>query len=304
MKLVLFDDFKLGVLKDGSVFDVMSAVSDIPRLHPQDLMNGLIARFSEYRGKLEAAAKGQGVPVGQVKLRPPLPRPATIDCMAVNYMEDGTKTEPAPINAFQKSPSCVIGPGDTMVLGDVPAFVFEGEAELAAIIGKPTSHVKAADALSHIFGYCNFIDGSARALGPPFFMSKSRDTFAPLGPCIVTADEIPDPQKLQVRLWVNGGLKQNFNTDDMAHNIPRCLEWLSSIHKLMPGDVVATGTNHRGLNAFQDGDKVELEIDGLERLTIDVRDDLKRTWGRETRLERQNKGLEPMSPQLTGKYAK
>ncbi len=306
MKLVLFDDFKLGVLKDGSVFDAMSAVSDIPRLHPQDLMNGLIARFADYRGKLDALTKGKGVPVGQVKLRAPLPRPATIDCMAVNYMEDGTKTEAPLINAFHKSPSSVIGDGETMILPDVPATVFEGEAELAVVIGKPASHVKAADAMGHIFGYMNFIDGSARNLPPPlgvFFQSKSRDTFAPMGPCIVTADEIPDPQKLQVRLWVNGRLTQNFNTDDMAHKIPRCIEWLSSIHALVPGDVVATGTNHRGLSAFQDGDKVELEIDGLKRLTINIRDELKRTWGRETRLERQDKGLEPISPQRTGKYA-
>ena len=99
----------------------------------------------------------------------------------------------------------------------------------------------------------------------------------------MTADEIKDPQKLQVKLWVNGELKQNFNTDDMAHKIPRCIEWVSSIHALEPGDILATGTNHRGLTAFQDGDMVELETEGLGRLTFNVKDELKRTWGRETR---------------------
>jgi 2-keto-4-pentenoate hydratase/2-oxohepta-3-ene-1,7-dioic acid hydratase in catechol pathway len=134
---------------------------------------------------------------------------------------------------------------------------------------------------------------------------KSRETFAPIGPYIVTADEISDPHKLQIRLWVNGVLKQNFNTSDMAHKIPRCVEFVSAIHTLEPGDILATGTNHRGLNAFQNGDLVELEVEGgLGRLRIDVRDDLKRTWTRETRLERQEKGHEvALAPQLTGKYA-
>jgi hypothetical protein len=90
----------------------------------------------------------------------------------------------------------------------------------------------------------------------------------------------------------------------MAHKIPRCIEWVSSIHALEPGDVVALGTNHRGLNPFQDGDLVELETEPLGRLHVKIRDDLKRTWARETRLQRQEKGLEVPTPQLTGKYAK
>jgi 2-keto-4-pentenoate hydratase/2-oxohepta-3-ene-1,7-dioic acid hydratase in catechol pathway len=120
----------------------------------------------------------------------------------------------------------------------------------------------------------------------------------------VTADEFKDPHKLQIKLWVNGELKQNFNTDDMAHKIPRCIEWVTSIHTMEPGDILATGTNHRGLSGFQDGDKIELECEGCGRLTIKVRDELKRTWSRETRLERQQKGLEGLTPQLSGKYAK
>jgi 2-keto-4-pentenoate hydratase/2-oxohepta-3-ene-1,7-dioic acid hydratase in catechol pathway len=137
-----------------------------------------------------------------------------------------------------------------------------------------------------------------------FFQMKSRATFAPIGPYLVTADEVPDPQNLQVKLWVNGELKQDYNTSDMAHKIARCIEWLSSIHDLEPGDIVALGTNHRGLSAFQDGDAIDLECEGLGRLSIKVRDELKRTWARETRLEREQKGLEGLTPQLTGKYAK
>jgi len=308
MKLAYFDDFKLGVLKGDSVVDVSSLVQSIPHTGPHDLINGLIERFADYRPQLEqAAARGQGVPISGVRIRPPLPRPTNIDCMAVNYMEDGTRSEPAPINAFHKSPNAVIGHGDTMILPDVPATIFEGEAEIAAVISKRAKNIKAADAMSCVFGYVNFIDGSARGLPPPgnvFYQMKSRDTFAPIGPWLVTADEIRDPHKLQVRLWVNGTLKQNFNTDDMAHKIPRCIEWVSAIHTLEPGDVLATGTNHRGLSSFQDGDAIELETEGLGRLRINVRDDLKRTWGRETRLEVANRGAkEVTTPQLTGKYA-
>jgi 2-keto-4-pentenoate hydratase/2-oxohepta-3-ene-1,7-dioic acid hydratase in catechol pathway len=308
MKLMYFDDYRLGVLAGDNVIDVSAAVADIPHTGPHNLISGLIERFADYRKRLEdAVARGKGTPVVKVKIRPPLPKPVNIDCMAVNYMEDGTLKEPAPINGFHKSPTAVIGNGDTMVLPDVPAGIFEGEAELAVVIGKRASQVKAADAMHHVFGYVNFIDGSARSLPPPgnvFYQMKSRDTFAPIGPYIVTADEISDPQKLQVRLWVNGTLKQNFNTSDMAHDIKRCIEWVSSIHTLEPGDILATGTNHRGLSAFQDSDRVELECEGMGRLHFNVRDDLKRTWSRDTRLEHKQKGADgAYTPQLTGKYA-
>jgi 2-keto-4-pentenoate hydratase/2-oxohepta-3-ene-1,7-dioic acid hydratase in catechol pathway len=315
MKLLYFNDFRLGVVKDGAVVDVTAVVQDIPHTGPGDLMNGLIARFDQYRGKLEdAAAKGQGVPLASVRIRPPLPKPTNIDCMAVNYMEDGTRSAPAPINAFHKSPSAIVGNGDTMVLPDAPASIFEGEAEMAVVVGKRCSHVSEAEAMDYVFGYTNFIDGSARGLPPPgnvFFQMKSRDTFAPIGPCIVTKDEIKDPQKLQIRLWNNGVLYQNFNTDDMGHKIPRCISWLSALHALEPGDIIATGTNHRGLNPFMDGDKVELETEGLGRLTFNIKDDLKRTWARKTRLQcheeanQKTPGNYPdFTPQLTGKYAK
>jgi 2-keto-4-pentenoate hydratase/2-oxohepta-3-ene-1,7-dioic acid hydratase in catechol pathway len=308
MKLLFFNDFKLGVLKDDAVVDVSRVVSDIPHTGPHNLISGLIERFGDYRGALErAAAAGSSTPLNEVRIRPPLPRPVNIDCMAVNYMEDGTRKEPAPINAFHKSPGSVAGDGDTMVLPDVPATIFEGEAELALVIGKRADNVPAANAMEHVFGYLNFIDGSARGLPPSgntFYQMKSRATFGPMGPFIVTGDEIKEPHNLQVRLWNNGRLMQNYNTSDMAHKIPRCIEWITSIHPLEPGDVLALGTNHRGLNPFQDGDLIEIETEPLGRLHLKIRDDLKRTWARETRLERQEKGLEGTTPQLTGKYAK
>ena len=307
MKLAFFDDFKLGVIRDGAVVDVTDAVSGVNHTSPQDLISRVIANFDDLKGALQQAAdSGSGVPLESVRLRPPLPKPGNVVAMAVNYMEDGTRDEPAPINAFHKSPNAVIGPGDTMILPDVPATIFEGEAEMALVIGKRASFVRQEDAFDYVFGYTNFIDGSARGLPPggnTFYQMKARNTFAPLGPWIVTADEIDDPQELPIKLWVNGELKQNFNTNDMAHKIPRIIEWVSSVHDLEPGDVIATGTNHRGLSAFQDGDRIDMETEGLGALTFSVRDDLKRTWARTTRLEMAEQGMEGTTPQISGKYA-
>ncbi len=307
MKLLFFDEFKLGILKGEAVIDVTPLVRDIPHTGPHNLISGLIERFADYRDPLhKAAEQGRGVPVRQVKIRPPLPKPYNIVAMAVNYLEEGARAVPGPINAFHKSPHSVIGDGDTMVLPDVPATVFEGEAELGVVFGKRAAGVAASDAMSYVFGYLNFIDGSARGLPPKgntSYQMKSRDTFAPIGPFLVTADEVPDPHALQVRLWVNGVLKQNYNTATMAHRIPKSISWVTSMHTFEPGDVLAMGTDHRGLGAVQDGDLIELETEGLGRLSVHVRDDLKRTWSRETRGERQRKGLEAWAPQLTGKYA-
>lgn len=307
MKILFFDDFRLGILSGDNVIDVSDKVSGIPMVGPHDLINGLIENFDQYRSLLEKAVNSaQGVPVSSVRIRPPLPRPVNIDCMAVNYMEDGTLTETPAINAFTKASNSVIGPNDTMVLQDIPATVFEGEGELGVVIGKRCYQVSQDDAMDYVFGYVNFIDGSARGLPPAsnvFFQMKARETFTPIGPYIVTKDEIANPQELPIKLWVNGQIMQDFNTNDMAHNIKRCIEFISHVHTLEPGDIIATGTNHGGLNPFHDGDTVELECEGMGRLKVNIRDDLKRTWERTTRLARKNKGLEPPhAPQLTGKY--
>jgi len=309
MKLAFFDNYKLGVVVGDKIVDVSAVTKGIKALGPQDVIRGVIEKWSSYKGKLAAAAKkGKGKPLAKVKLRPPLPKPENIICMAVNYMEDGTLPEPAPINAFMKSPSAVIGDGDTMVLPDMAASIFEGEAEIAVVIGKRASKVKAADAMKYVFGYTNFIDGSARGVVPPtnvFYQMKSRDTFAPIGPYIVTADEIKDPHKVAIKLSNNGAVYQSFNTDDMAHKIPRCIEWVTSIHTLEPGDILATGTNHRGLNPFMHGDKIELTCEGCGTLHITVRDPLKRTWARITRLQHKQSGAEGVHTKQTGgKYSK
>ena len=309
MKLLYFNDYRLGVLKGDRVVDVTTVVQNVPHTGPGNLINGVIERWAELRGPIDkGAGTGTGLPVAQVKIRSPLPKPVNIDCMAVNYMEDGTRKEPAPINAFLKSPGCVVGHGDTVVLPDIAFSIFEGEAELAVVMGKHAKNVPASRAMEHVFGYTCFIDGSARdatTLGNSFYQVKSRDTFAPIGPYIVTADEIKDPHKLPIVLTNNGTVMQKFNSDDMAHKIPRCISWVTSIHALEPGDILATGTNHRGLSSFMDGDVVELETEGLGRLKFNVKDDLKRTWARTTRQEHADAKQEGVTtPQLTGKYAK
>ena len=293
MKLCYFNDFRLGVIKGDQVVDITDAVKDLPHRDTRDLILGVIEHWDTYKVRVEKAGnEGKGVPLSGVRLRAPVPRPGNIDCMAVNYMEDGTLKEKPAINAFHKASTAVIGDGDTMVLPDAPASIFEGEAELALIIGKRAKNVSQADAMKYIFGYTCFIDGSARGLPPPgnvFFQMKSRETFAPLGPYLKN----------------NGVTMQKFNTDDMAHQIPRCIEWLSSIHTLEPGDVVATGTNHRGLNSFMDGDKIELTIEKVGTLRFNIKDEHKRTWARTTRSQHKDAGKEgPHTPQLTGKYAK
>ena len=286
MKLVLFNDFVPGVMKGDRVVDISSVVADIPQISPQTLMSGLIERFDQYRTAIEStAASAEGVPSSQVKFRAPLPEPTRMICMAGNYMESGTRSLVADRDAFLKSPSAVIGDGDTVVMPDAPAPHFHHEAELAFVVGKTAKHVDAADAAGYIFGYVNFIDVSARDLNPngssSFFWQKSWDTFAPMGPYLATADEIADPQNLAVKLWISGDLRQDLSTSDMGRSVYEVLEFASWITTLKPGDVVSTGTNHVGLGPIQDGDAIEMEIEGLGRLHLSVQDDWKRTWPRE-----------------------
>ena len=293
MKLVLFgDEFSLGILSGDSVIDASSVAAAISHHSPQELMSGLIADFDRHRGALEQlAAGGARMPVGSVRLRAPLPCPPRLVCMAVNYLEHDDQVEPAPINAFNKSSGSVIGNGDTIVLPSAPATVFEHEAELGLVIGKRASAVRAEDAYDYVFGYVNFMDVSCRGIGPAgrdsFFIGKSWDTFGPMGPALVTADEVADPLDLPVRLSVQGELRQDYSTRSMGHKIPELLEWITWITALEPGDVVACGTHHLGLGPLQDGDVVEMEIAEFGKLTVNVTDALKRSWPRETRAQRE-----------------
>ena len=292
MRIAFIDDFRLAVVRGDVAIDVSDIVEPIPHITAQDLITGLITRFDEFRPRLEAAAQSRdGVPASSVRSRPPLPMPGRMVCMAGNYMESGTIPKAYDADAFLKSSSSVIGDGDTVVLPDAPATVFHHEAELGVVIGKKASKVKAADGLDCVFGYLNFMDVSARGITPEgrnsFWWQKSWDTFCPIGPWIVTRDEIPDAQTLDIKLWNDGDLRHDFNTSDMARSVPEVVELISNVTTLYPGDIIATGTNHLGLGPMQDGETVVLEITGLGRLSVKVRDDHGRTWRRETVAEQE-----------------
>ena len=285
MKLVLYDDYQLGVIQNHRVVDAMSVFAGQQFRHPQDMMEELITHWGEVKPRIEQAIRGkEGVPLDSVRLRAPLPRPSKLICAAVNYLEFGQR-EPAVLDAFLKSPSAIIGSGDTCELPPAPATIFHHEPELAFVVGRRASKVSQDDALSHIFGYCNFLDMSARglqgAVGNSFFLGKCWDTFAPMGPALVTADEIPDPQNIRVRLWNNDEPRHDFPTSDMAHPIRELVSEFSKITTLEPGDVVATGVNHQQIGAVQDGDVIRMQIDELgPALVIRISDPSRREWPR------------------------
>jgi 2-keto-4-pentenoate hydratase/2-oxohepta-3-ene-1,7-dioic acid hydratase in catechol pathway len=198
-------------------------------------------------------------------------------CLAGNYIEPAYPDR-GEFNAFLKSPTGTIGKGDTVELPTADVTVFHFEPELSVVIGKTATHVSQAEAMDHVFGYTQFIDVSARGLPGGFFLGKSWHTFAPMGPALVTADDVPDPNQLGIRLWVNDDLRHDFSTNSMGRFIPEVLEEVTKVLTLEPGDVVSTGTHHHALAPIYDGDNLRLEIEGLgPSLTIDVHDPLKRT---------------------------
>ena len=285
MKLALYDDFRLGVINGERITDAMGAVEGMTFRRPQDMIEEVIINWDDMRPRIEAAVAGKdGVPLGSVRLRPPVPRPPKLICAAVNYLEFGMR-EPAVLDGFLKSPTAVIGSGDTCELPPAPASVFHHEPELAFVIGRTASKVEQDEALSYIFGYTNFLDMSARglqgAVGNSFFLGKCWDTFAPMGPALVTADEIADPQNLQVRLWNNDEPRHDFPTSDMAHKIAELISEMSKVTTLEPGDVIATGVNHQHIGAVQNGDVLRMEIEGLgPPLIITISDPSGREWPR------------------------
>ncbi|MQG20828.1 MAG: fumarylacetoacetate hydrolase family protein [SAR202 cluster bacterium] len=277
MRLLSFGENRIGVLKDSNVVDVTDALDHWGVKRLQTNVEEMIEDFAYYKPKFEALVADQsGVPTETVKLLPPIPRPSKILAAYSNYVDRVARSEPGPIEFFYKSPTGIIGPGDTVELPDNPEVgVYHFEAELAFVIGKTAKHVNESNAMDYIFGYIPFFDVSARpAPGiqrPTQFIGKGEDRFAPIGPYIVTADEVPDPHNLRVQSWVNGEERQDYTTGDMANNIPAQIAWLTQFVTLIPGDIVTTGTHHAGLRAINGGDKVEIEIENLGRMALEVK---------------------------------
>lgn len=278
MKIVLFNDFRVGLLRGDEVVDVQEVVRPVAGATAQLTIEGLITNFRDVRDGLRAALeKGAGLPLSSVTLRPPVPRPGKIVAMGGNFGEGvGKKGE---MWGFLKSPDGVIGDGDTVVLPPHDANIFHHEAELVAVMGHTVKNVPREDALKSVFGYMCGVDVSGRF--PPSArqqFAKSFDTFAPIGPCIATWDEVPDPHALQVKLWVDGQLRHNYPMSDIAHSIEESIEWMTGILTLNPGDLFFLGTNHQGIGPIQDGEHVEIEISQIGRFGFNVSDPLKRRW--------------------------
>lgn len=285
MKLVLFDDFRPGLLQGDMVIDASAVVADagIDLHNSPKLMPRIIEAFDQLRGPLERlAASGQGRPRSEVRLRAPDPAPPKLLACFVNYLDrPGPRTGRSPQDMFLKNPDGVIGEGDTVVLPPHQATIFHHEAELAIVIGRRSKDVDAAHGFDAVFGYTCFVDVSGRALGSVgrnSRMGKSFDTFGPMGPCIVTADEVPDPNQLQVRFWVDGELRQDYNTDTMEYLVPEVVAFASRCTTLLPGDIISCGTHHLGLGPLQDGERAEMEIERIGRFAFLVADPLKRSW--------------------------
>lgn len=281
MKFAFFNDDQLGVLTEDAIVDINDALSGISYHTPQELIRMVIEDFDNLCPKIEDAVEnGTAVALDSVSLKAPVPRPGQLVCLAGNYIEPDSPSR-GEFNAFLKSPTGIINTTDTVELPEADVTVFHFEPELAIVIGKTAKHLTEENALDCVFGYTQFIDVSARGLPGGFFLGKSWHTFAPMGPALVTADEVDDANALGVQLWINGGLQHDFSTNSMARFIPELLAEVTNVVTLEPGDVVSTGTHHEALTAVGDGDTVRLSVEGFgPALTVSVHDPLKRTTWR------------------------
>jgi 2-keto-4-pentenoate hydratase/2-oxohepta-3-ene-1,7-dioic acid hydratase in catechol pathway len=216
-------------------------------------------------------------PLKSLKLCAPIPAPTKIICVGLNYRDHAIESKmeiPTRPTIFSKYNNTVIGSGDNIVLpknSEKPDY----EAEFAFVIGKGGRHIKAENWKDHVFGYMNLNDVSARDVQlavSQWVMGKTFDTFAPMGPYLVTADEIADPHNLTISLTVNGETLQNSNTKELIFKIPDLIEFLSSIMTLEPGDIVSTGTpsgvgfSYNPPKWLKPGDEVVVTVQGLGEL--------------------------------------
>ncbi len=294
MRFVCFKEFDdpqepdlPGVLYKGKTLPLARIVAVAEALAPKGLIvpgdiNAVVARLPAYAGALRDLEKARILDKlwqeAGVTILAPLPAPHRILAIGRNYSEHakelGSDVPDAPI-VFQKASTSVIGPGRPIVLPpDVGRVDYEGE--LAVVIGTHGRNVSEDAALSLVAGYTLFNDVTARdeqkraiAKSLPWFLSKSYDTFGPLGPCLVTPDEIPDPQNLTLTLTVGDEVRQQANTSAMLFSVASLISYLSRHLALFPGDVIATGTPP-GVGPLRAGDVVEVSIPEIGTLTNPV----------------------------------
>ena len=284
MKFVCYKEFDdpqepvlPGIFRAGKVLPLARAVAVAEALAPKGVsvpndLNAVMARLPSYVGVVRDLEKARVLDKlwleAGVVLLAPLPSPHRILAIGRNYSEHakelGSEVPDEPI-VFQKASTSVVASGEPVVLPQGAGRV-DYEGELAVVIGTGGRNIAEAEALSHVAGYTLINDVTARdvqrrAIGKslPWFLSKSYDTFGPLGPCIVTPDEIADPQNLTLTLSVNGEVKQDANTSEMIFSLPTLIAYLSTQLALHPGDVIATGTPP-GVGPLRPGDLVEVRI--------------------------------------------
>lgn len=271
MRLVRFSTAnrqRTGALVDGGVLDVKSAVPDAP-----DTVVGLLSADASVRAAIEEAVAAPPPPhvrpLDTVRLLAPVPRPGTILCVGYNYRGHTATDDPEFPDVFTKAASAVVGPDDPIVLPPASSEV-DYEAELAVVIGRRAHRVTETEALQSVGGYTVLNDVSARDWqrhGSQWVLGKSFATFAPIGPAVVTSDEIPDLRDLVVEARVNGETTLRGTTQDMVFPIARLVSYLSQVVTLNPGDLIATGTPQklqhvldRGLRWLRPGDVVEITV--------------------------------------------
>ena len=272
MKITRFNEGLVGIVVDERIVDVSDLLGHDVQAWPAVAMNRLIADFPRFRPALQAASQRDGVPLSSVTLRTPVPAASKVIAYPINYhahgVEMGRDTRANHLGFFLKPPSSLCGAGDDIVLPALQSRRIDHECELAIVIGKRCRDVQRADWAEVVFGYSCLMDIVVRGKEERV-ARKAYDTFCPVGPWIVTADELGDPTALQGRLWVNDELRQDANTRDLVLDIPGMIEVASHIMTLEPGDIIACGTP-AGVGPIKGGDVVRIEFERIGSMTMKV----------------------------------
>ena len=272
MKITRFNEGLVGIVVGERIVDVSDLLGHDVQAWPAVAMNRLIADFPRFRPALQAASQRDGVPLSSVTLRTPVPAASKVIAYPINYhahgVEMGRDTRANHLGFFLKPPSSLCGAGDDIVLPALQSRRIDHECELAIVIGKRCRDVQRADWAEVVFGYSCLMDIVVRGKEERV-ARKAYDTFCPVGPWIVTADELGDPTALQGRLWVNDELRQDANTRDLVLDIPGMIEVASHIMTLEPGDIIACGTP-AGVGPIKGGDVVRIEFERIGSMTMKV----------------------------------
>jgi 2-keto-4-pentenoate hydratase/2-oxohepta-3-ene-1,7-dioic acid hydratase in catechol pathway len=286
MKIASFDDFRVGVVDSATVYDMTGELPASLAELPRQRVNWLVANWPKVQARFARFRElGAPRPLAAIELLAANPAPQHVFAAPANYRkhigELGDRAvTPAGRSAreqgfFLKAPGSLVGAGGALLLPKGSKRRFDHESELAVIVAKAGRNIARERAMEYVFGYSCLIDATMRiekgVAEEERSMRKSFETFTPLGPWIVTADEVPSPGSLTNRLWVNGELKQSANTSAMIVGIGELIELVSSVLALQPGDVIATGTPE-GVGPFAAGDEVRIEIDQVGSMTLPVRE--------------------------------